>query len=111
MVPAGTVVLQAGAQALALEQGLLGPASPIPTQCLLLKNMFNPAECGPHPSPPALPLPAQQGELGEGAGAVGSWISKLCCNRDMFELSSMAFLYVTVARALCFCCSGTHCWP
>lgn len=29
---------------LALEQGLLGPASPIPTQCLLLKNMFNPAE-------------------------------------------------------------------
>ncbi len=30
--------------ALALEQGLLGPASPIPTQCLLLKNMFDPAE-------------------------------------------------------------------
>ncbi len=30
--------------AVALEQGLLGPASPIPTQCLLLKNMFNPAE-------------------------------------------------------------------
>ena len=24
---------------------MLGPASPIPTQCLLLKNMFNPAEC------------------------------------------------------------------
>jgi hypothetical protein len=47
MVPAGTVVLQAGAQALALEQGVLGPASPIPTQCLLLKNMFNPAECAP----------------------------------------------------------------
>lgn len=30
--------------ALALEQGFLGPASPIPTHCLLLKNMFNPAE-------------------------------------------------------------------
>lgn len=29
---------------LALEQGVLGPASPIPTQCLLLKNMFDPAE-------------------------------------------------------------------
>ena len=25
-------------------QGVLGPASPIPTQCLLLKNMFDPAE-------------------------------------------------------------------
>ena len=49
MVPAGTVVLQANAQALALEQGVLGPASPIPTQCLLLKNMFNPAECAPAP--------------------------------------------------------------
>lgn len=37
---------QAGAPdaALALEQGVLGPASPIPTVCLLLKNMFNPAE-------------------------------------------------------------------
>lgn len=30
--------------ALLLEQGLFGPASPIPTQCLLLKNMFNPQE-------------------------------------------------------------------
>ena len=29
---------------LAMEQGVLGPASPIPTQCLLLKNMFDPAE-------------------------------------------------------------------
>lgn len=26
---------------LSLQQGLLGPASPIPTQCLLLKNMFD----------------------------------------------------------------------
>ena len=26
------------------EQGVLGPKSPIPTQCLLLKNMFAPAE-------------------------------------------------------------------
>lgn len=26
------------------EQGLLGPKSPIATQCLLLKNMFNPEE-------------------------------------------------------------------
>lgn len=32
------------ANELALEQGVLGPASPIPTQCLLLKNMFDPAE-------------------------------------------------------------------
>ena len=30
-------------EALALEQGVLGPASPIPTQCILLKNMFDPA--------------------------------------------------------------------
>jgi len=29
---------------LALEQGVMGPASPIPTQCLLLKNMFDPAQ-------------------------------------------------------------------
>mmetsp|Transcript_26889 Transcript_26889/g.58686 ORF Transcript_26889/g.58686 Transcript_26889/m.58686 type:complete len:583 (+) Transcript_26889:130-1878(+) len=27
-----------------LEQGVLGPASPIPTQTILLKNMFDPAE-------------------------------------------------------------------
>ena len=26
------------------EQGILGPKSPIPTQCLLLKNMFSPEE-------------------------------------------------------------------
>lgn len=32
------------AQALALEQGVLGPASPRPTQCLLLKNMFDPSQ-------------------------------------------------------------------
>lgn len=31
-------------QELAMEQGVLGPASPIPTQCLLIKNMFDPAE-------------------------------------------------------------------
>lgn len=30
-----------GAGDLSLQQGLLGPASPIPTQCLLLKNMFD----------------------------------------------------------------------
>ena len=29
--------------ALALAQGVLGPASPIPTQCVLVKNMFDPA--------------------------------------------------------------------
>ena len=29
---------------LALDQGLLGPASPIPTQCLLIKNMFDPTQ-------------------------------------------------------------------
>ena len=32
-----------GAADLSLQQGLLGPASPIPTACLLLKNMFDPA--------------------------------------------------------------------
>lgn len=42
-LPAAPARLQFPA-ALQLEQGLLGPASPIPTQCLLLKNMFNPAE-------------------------------------------------------------------
>lgn len=26
------------------DQGVLGPKSPIPTQCVLLKNMFNPDE-------------------------------------------------------------------
>ena len=26
------------------DQGVLGPKSPIPTQCVLLKNMFDPAE-------------------------------------------------------------------
>ena len=30
--------------AVSFEQGVLGPASPIPTQCLLLKNMFAPEE-------------------------------------------------------------------
>lgn len=44
MVPAGTMVLSRDAQALQLEQGILGPASPIPSPCLLLKNMFNPSE-------------------------------------------------------------------
>lgn len=29
--------------AMALDQGVLGPASPIPTPCLLIKNMFDPA--------------------------------------------------------------------
>lgn len=33
----------AGAVDMSLHQGLLGPASPIPTPCLLLKNMFDPA--------------------------------------------------------------------
>lgn len=36
--------LSQAATELALEQGLLGPASPIPTQCLLIKNMFDPAQ-------------------------------------------------------------------
>lgn len=31
-------------ESLVLEQGVLGPASPIPTPCLLLKNMFDSAE-------------------------------------------------------------------
>jgi RNA-binding protein 23/39 len=29
---------------MAIEQGVLGPASPIPTVCLLLKNMFDPTQ-------------------------------------------------------------------
>lgn len=29
---------------LSYDQGVLGPASPRPTQCLLIKNMFDPAE-------------------------------------------------------------------
>ena len=33
-----------------LLQGVLGPSSPVPTQCLLLKNMFDPAECGVDPA-------------------------------------------------------------
>ena len=48
MVPAGTMILSPDAQALKLEQGILGPASPIPSPCLLLKNMFNPSECAPY---------------------------------------------------------------
>ena len=35
--------LSADALSLALDHGLLGPASPIPTRCLLLKNMFDPS--------------------------------------------------------------------
>jgi linker between RRM2 and RRM3 domains in RBM39 protein len=42
-------VLSAPAQALQLEQGVLGPSSPIPTPCLLIKNMFDPAEYAPSP--------------------------------------------------------------
>ena len=41
------MILSPDAQALQLEQGILGPASPIPSPCLLLKNMFNPSECAP----------------------------------------------------------------
>lgn len=32
------------ANPLSFIQGLLGPASPIPTPCLVLKGMFDPAE-------------------------------------------------------------------
>lgn len=45
--PPPPVAQQAGPvvdPSLSLEQGMLGPASPIPTPCLLLKNMFDPAE-------------------------------------------------------------------
>lgn len=42
LVPGAVPGLLPGALAdLSLQQGLLGPASPIPTQCLLLKNMFD----------------------------------------------------------------------
>lgn len=45
----GAAVLPPAAAALvppelAMQQGMLGPASPIPTQSLLLKNMFDPEE-------------------------------------------------------------------
>lgn len=43
MLPAAAPQPQVDSAVL-LEQGLLGPASPIPTQCLLLKNMFDPQE-------------------------------------------------------------------
>ena len=43
------MILSPDAQALQLEQGILGPASPIPSPCLLLKNMFNPSECALFP--------------------------------------------------------------
>ena len=39
-----TVVSLAHQVASLPTQGLLGPASPIPTQCLLLKNLFRPEE-------------------------------------------------------------------
>jgi len=42
--PQAGPVMSAPAQALAMEQGVLGPSSPRPTQCLLLKNMFNPEQ-------------------------------------------------------------------
>ena len=41
---AATAAAQKEAERLDLVQGVLGPASPIPTQCLLLKNMFTPEE-------------------------------------------------------------------
>ena len=45
---ASHVQLGSVAAALALERGELGPASPVPTRCLLLKNLFDPtAEAGP----------------------------------------------------------------
>ena len=40
MPSAGTVIVDQG---MVYEQGILGPSSPIPTACLLLKNMFDPA--------------------------------------------------------------------
>ena len=40
-IPAAGVVITD--QTMMYEQGILGPSSPIPTVCLLLKNMFDPA--------------------------------------------------------------------
>ena len=37
----------APANPLSFVQSILGPASPIPTPCLVLKGMFDPAECAP----------------------------------------------------------------
>lgn len=43
-LPGPPQVAAAPNAALATAQGVLGPASPIPTDCLLLKNLFNPDE-------------------------------------------------------------------
>ena len=43
----------APANPLSFVQSILGPASPIPTPCLVLKGMFDPAECVIRASPPA----------------------------------------------------------
>jgi hypothetical protein len=42
--PPSGPVLSGPALQLQMEQGVLGPSSPIPTPCLLIKNMFDPAE-------------------------------------------------------------------
>jgi len=40
----GMVLPAAAAPSVAVQQGRLGPPSPIPTPCLLLTNMFDPAQ-------------------------------------------------------------------
>ena len=35
---------KSGGLDISMQQGVLGPASPIPTRCVLLKNMFDPHE-------------------------------------------------------------------
>ena len=58
----------AAAAAAGLAQGALGPASPIPTPCLLLKNMFDPAsEAGP----PAEWVPEIEGDVREECARFG----------------------------------------
>jgi RNA-binding protein 39 len=42
--PAPAAKVEAAVSAVSWDQGFLGPASPIPTPCLLLKNMFDPAQ-------------------------------------------------------------------
>ena len=41
-LPPGPPQMPSKDNPLALEQGVLGPKSPIPTPCILLKNMFDP---------------------------------------------------------------------
>lgn len=68
--PAAAPPLAPADAALLLEQGVLGPPSPIPTPCLLLKNMFDPSEAGDDPA-------AFEVELKEDVGGEASKFGEL----------------------------------